>query len=123
MHILLVEPDQLQAANYRLALERAGHSVAHGSNAQRALSAADDRKPDVVILELLLPLHNGVEFLYEFRSYPEWQDVPIVVLSLVPEDLIGGYAALFEQLGAVQYFYKPQTKLARLIQAVDLIKI
>ncbi len=68
MHILLIEPDRLQAASYRGALERAGHRVAHAVSAQNAVHEADAKMPYLVVLELQLPVHNGVEFMYEFRS-------------------------------------------------------
>lgn len=69
MHVLLIEPNTLLAATYRQALQHAGHEVRHVTGAQAAVMAADGRTPDVVVLELQLPQHSGLEFLHEFRSY------------------------------------------------------
>jgi DNA-binding response OmpR family regulator len=118
MHVLLIEPDRLQAATLTQALAHAGHSVAHAASAQAAVAQADQKLPDVVVLELQLPHHNGVEFLYEFRSYYEWLQVPVVVHSFVPPRELKHAATLTQELGVKQTLYKPQTSLAQLCQAV-----
>jgi len=119
MHVLLIEPDRLQARTLVAALERAGHSVAHAVSAQGAVHAADERIPDVVVLELQLPHHNGVEFLYEFRSYPEWLQIPIVLHTFVPEVELAHAATLYTELGVVRTLYKPATSLAALCAALQ----
>lgn len=117
MHILLIEPDRLQAANIRAALERAGHSVAHAVSAQGAVQLADEQMPDVAVLELQLAQHNGVEFLYEFRSYSEWLHIPIILHTFVPERELAA-DTLQRELGVVCILYKPATSLGQLCAAV-----
>lgn len=118
MRVLLLEPDVLQAASYREALERAGHEVFHARSAQTAVQLADEQAPDIVVLELQLPAHNGVEFLYEFRSYQEWLHVPVIVHSFVrPHDLKKS-PILTAELGVSQVLYKPKTSLMQLCAAV-----
>ncbi len=122
MKILLIEPDKILAGNYKDALEQSGHNVSWRPSAQSAIHQADSERADIVILELQLPSHNGIEFLYEFRSYPEWQDIPVIVLSLVPEESVTGGAKLFEQLGVARFLYKPQTKLRQLVSVVNYLE-
>lgn len=118
-HVLLIEPDALLVRTYRAALEREGHTVQVCSSAQGAIAAADERRPDVVVLELQLVGHSGVEFLYEFRSYADWQGVPIILHTQVPA---GEFAAsrelLYGDLGVAAYLYKPQTSLGKLVRIV-----
>lgn len=117
--ILLIEPDRLLADSYRAVLEDAGHDVLMCASAQSAIFAADAVCPDLVILELQLIGHSGVEFLYEFRSYPEWRAIPVVVLSQVPPvELDGSRSLLAEELGVRTYYYKPQISLANLVSEV-----
>jgi CheY-like chemotaxis protein len=118
MHVLLIEPDRLQAAACARSLERAGHSVAHAASAQGAVAQADKQLPDVVVLELQLPRHNGVEFLYEFRSYFEWLHIPVVIYSFVPPRELKHAATLTRELGVVRVLHKPQASLAALCEAV-----
>lgn len=115
MKVLLIEPSNLLGDVYKKALEQAGHEVVWSKSAQEAILNADSTSPDVVVLELQLPGHSGVEFLYEFRSYTEWQDIPVVLHTLVPQQ----NEKALSQLNIVKYLYKPATTLRQLIRAVD----
>lgn len=117
--VLLIEPDKVLAGIYTEALTKAGYSVDRHVGAEEAISAVDAHRPDVVILELQLARHNGVEFLYEFRSYPEWASIPVVVLSQVPDPAFN--AKLQAQLGVVAYHYKPRTTLQDLLRTLERI--
>lgn len=119
MHILLVEPDRVLARNYASTLTISGHTVATAHTAQDAVHVADEHMPDVVLVELQLPYHNGVEFLYEFRSYTEWLHIPIIILSFVPPSELSEAPVLTRELGVVQILHKPVTSLAQLCAAVD----
>lgn len=121
MHILLIEPDSLQARIYGRALTRTGYTVAHARSAQHAVSLADEHTPDVVVLELQLPGHNGVEFLYEFRSYTEWMSIPMIIHTFVPLHDLREVTTLQNQLGVKRVLYKPTTTLNALCIAVSAI--
>ncbi len=117
--VLLLEPDKKLATLYMAVLESAGYAVTWSATAQDAILQADAAIPDIVILELQLVAHSGIEFLYEFRSYVDWQNVPVVILSHVPPTEFAGNSNLLErQLGVRSYHYKPQTNLAALLRAV-----
>lgn len=119
MNILLIEPNRLLAAAYRRALEKTGHAVTWQQTAQAAISAADTQKPDVIVLELQLVGHSGVEFLYELRSYTDWQTIPVIVHSFVPEENLVLQRGQLKQLGIAAIFYKPTTTLNQLVRAVN----
>lgn len=118
--ILLIEPDRLLAETYLQSLQMAGHIVTACAGAQTAILAADQTHPDLVILELQLVKHSGVEFLYEFRSYPDWQAIPVIVHSYIPPgEFAASQQVLREELGVVAYLYKPQVSLKQLAMAVN----
>lgn len=120
MNILLIEPDKLLANTYRQAFESRGHKTVMAASAQSGIFAADETRPDVVVLELQLIGHSGLEFLYEFRSYPEWQDIPVVVHTHVPAgEFSGSWQVMKDQLGVQAYHYKPLTSLAKLLRTID----
>lgn len=119
-NILLIEPDHVLASNLRLALERAGHQLSWAVDAQTAISQADADTPSLVISDLFLAGRSGIEFLYEFRSYPEWQQVPVILLSSLPEGEVNLQSSGFLQLGIAKYFYKPQATLAQIVGAAQL---
>jgi len=118
-HILLLEPDTLLGNTYRAALEFSGHTVTLCQDAQAAVHNMDIEAPDIIITELSLAVHNGVEFLYELRSYAEWQNIPVVVLSHTPSVHADVMRVLWQELRIAAYHYKPLTKLADLIRSVE----
>ena len=120
--ILMLEPDAVLADIYRTVFEAAGHTVRRSVSAQDSVFAVDERQPDVIIVELQLVAHSGIEFLYELRSYSEWQDIPVIIHSCIPptefEDSSGLLSGL---LGVRTYLYKPQTTLTKLLREVRTI--
>ncbi|MDO8591451.1 MAG: response regulator [bacterium] len=119
--ILFIEPDRLLGANANRILKRSGHIVDLHVDPQAAMDSADAAHPDIIILDLLLAGRSGIEFLYEFRSYPEWAKLPVIIYSNVsPEDFsVAGAGAA--QLGIAAYFYKPTTSISELAKSVDRI--
>lgn len=117
--ILLIEPDQLLASTYAQALTAAGHHVVAAATAQAGIQAADAMSPTLVILELQLVEHSGIEFLYEFRSYLDWQSVPVLVHSSVPPaEFNDSRQLLKDELGVQTYLYKLHTSLRELLAHV-----
>jgi CheY-like chemotaxis protein len=119
-YILIVEPDAVLAQTYCRALVEAGLEVASVHDAQGAVVCMDQRRPDLIILELQLPVHSGVEFLYELRSYADWQHIPVIVNSYIhPRDLEPMNGSLQKGLGVRSFCYKPRTSLRQLVQAAE----
>lgn len=118
-NILLIEPNTLLAQTYLKALQHAGYEVTHTGNAQHAVHIADKSTPDLIILELQLAVHGGVEFLHEFRSYTEWQHIPVIInTSIPPARLAPVKNALAKELGVRAILYKPRTTLKELLRQV-----
>lgn len=124
MKILLIEPDLILAEIYRQALDRAGHEVTVCPGAQTGVLVADQFQPDLVVVEIQLVEHSGIEFLYEFRSYQDWQQTPVLVHTQVPISEFDGSWELFKkELGIAGYLYKPQTTLQQLAAAINQLPI
>jgi DNA-binding response OmpR family regulator len=118
-HVLLIEPDRVLAETYRQALMAAGHRVVCCASAQAGILSADQHRPDAIILELQLIEHSGVEFLYEFRSYQDWQNIPIIIHTQVPPGEFNANRRLLkDELNVQTYLYKPRTSLRELIDQV-----
>lgn len=118
-NILLIEPNAVLARLYKEMFVREGFGVTHVMGAQAAVSAADEVAPDAVVLELQLPRHSGIEFLHEFRSYPEWWPIPIIVnTNILPAKMAQLQTPLKDELGVRDILYKPKTSLQALVQAV-----
>lgn len=118
MHVLFVEPQLDLGKLLAESLSGEDTSVDHAFNAQEAVHMADEKKPDVVVLELNLAGHNGLEFLYEFRSHSDWSGIPVVIYSHVSPEEAGLSEAAKSRLGIVEHLYKPLTTLDKLQNTV-----
>ncbi len=96
------------------------HEIMPVSTAAKALIVASEYKPDLALLELSLAGHSGLEFLYEFRTYTDWEDVPVIVYSTIRlrEEVL--HTRAWQQLGVFAYLYKPETTLKDLHDHIQL---
>jgi len=119
-NVLFIEPDKGLGGTYVQAFEHAGHTVHMAATAEEAIMTVDEQRPDVVVMELQLPGHNGVAFLHEFRSYNDWSDIPVIINTYItPAKMDQARAALKTDLGVTVIMYKPRTTLQRLISTVN----
>lgn len=119
-NILLIETDHLLAKNLSRFLKKLGHQVSWHVEPQGAMDDADQKKPDVIVLDLLLANHrSGIEFLYEFRSYPDWQHLPVIIFSHVAAEDLKDCLDSMQQLNIAAYRYKPTTSLSDLAQTIN----
>jgi CheY-like chemotaxis protein len=64
------------------ALERDGWTVGEAVNGKVALEyLADNERPDVIVLDLMMPEMDGFEFLDQMRRRPEWREIPVLVAT------------------------------------------
>ena len=100
---LLVDDDEVVRRSVRQALEPIGWQVTEAENGRVAVEAMTAGRPDVIILDLMMPKMDGFEFLDELRGRSEWQDIPVVVITakdLTDEDrnrLNGGVERIIQK--------------------------
>jgi GAF domain-containing protein/CheY-like chemotaxis protein len=100
---LLVDDDDVVRRGVRQALEPMGWKVTEAENGQIAIDSLAAARPDVIILDLMMPKMDGFEFLDELRGRPAWQDIPVVVITakdLTDEDrdrLNGGVERIIQK--------------------------
>ena len=113
--VLVVEDEQDTADLLKCVLEREGFSVLHAGDGRQASTLIDTiRPPSLVLLDMVIPYVNGFELLGVIRHHPDWQGVPVIMLSAdyYEPDI---QRALRE--GATTYVVK-QSGLQNLIQAI-----
>lgn len=120
--ILVIEPDGILAKLITQMLVDAGHYVVVATSASQGLQQLDTYNVSLIVLELQLPLHNGVEFLYEIRSYADWQDIPVIVFSSISKEVYVSSDAL-SRLGVVRYLQKPYASLKHIVQEIETVPI
>ena len=102
--VLVVEDERDIAALVAYHLTREGYRVRTASGGEEALEALAAERPDIVLLDLMLPGFSGYDVLAEMRRREEWKEVPVLVLTARREeaDRIKGL-----ELGADDYVTKP----------------
>jgi DNA-binding response OmpR family regulator len=105
VHILVIddEPDLLELC--RIALQGSGHQVTTALTAEEGLASISKAKPDIVVLDFMMPMTDGLTVLERLRRDVDPEGaVPVVMLSARgrPEDALRGLAA-----GATAYMTKP----------------
>jgi signal transduction histidine kinase/CheY-like chemotaxis protein len=84
--ILVVDDDADARKLARLVLENEGYSIQEAENGYLGLMRVAERKPSVILLDLLMPNMNGHEFLNELALNERWQDIPIIALTAMELD-------------------------------------
>ena len=79
--VLVVDDDPDARARLRTVLERNGWQVAEAGNGQEALSSVAQAAPQVILLDLTMPVMDGFTFLHALREQPDGAEIPVVVLS------------------------------------------
>jgi two-component system phosphate regulon response regulator PhoB len=115
--VLVVEDEDALATLLQYNLEKEGYSVAVAGDGEEALMLVDERMPDLVVLDWMLPKISGIELCRRLRGRAETRNMPIMMLTARGEesDRIRGL-----DTGADDYVTKPfsMTELAARIRAV-----
>ena len=79
--VLLVEDDEASREMMRALLTREGWNVTEAANGRAALEQMEGARPDLILLDLMMPEMDGFEFAQRLRERPEWHTVPVIVLT------------------------------------------
>jgi CheY-like chemotaxis protein len=97
-------------------LEAEGYEVARARHGEEALARVEDRRPAVILLDLMMPVMDGVAFAQALRLRPAVRDVPIVVISA------DGNPQRAASVGASGYLAKPFDIEALLAQVAGITR-
>jgi twitching motility two-component system response regulator PilG len=113
--ILIVEDEESLLKLESILLTSKGYEVRGVANGQAALEAIAEEKPDLVLLDIMLPEIDGFEVCQRIKADPETQDLPVIMLTAKKsrEDMARG-----EKVGADWYITKP-FKSAMVIETIQ----
>lgn len=84
--VVVVEDDQDIQYLYQLKLEREGFNVAVASNGVEGLRVIEEFQPDIVLLDIMMPIMNGAEMLARMRSQEWGSEARVVILTNISKD-------------------------------------
>ena len=116
-YILVVEDEDALATLLKYNLDKEGHRVVVAADGEEALMVIDERQPDLVVLDWMLPKVSGIEVCRRLRAKPETKNIPVIMLTARGEesDRVRGL-----DTGADDYIVKPfsMSELAARVRAV-----
>jgi DNA-binding response OmpR family regulator len=114
-NILIVEDENylIQALKDNLIAENLTVSIA--KNGEEAIEKIGEKKPGLILLDILMPKSDGFYLLEEIKKNPKWKLIPVIVLSNLGEDIIVKRAMA---MGADDYFIKSEHPIDEVIKKV-----
>ena len=115
LKIVLIEDDEILAKVVYEELSEADFDVLQAFDGQEGLELARSKKPDLVLLDLILPKKNGFEVLEELKKSPVTHNIPVIVLTMLgrDDDIKKGL-----RLGANDYIVKSQHAVGEIVEKV-----
>jgi DNA-binding response OmpR family regulator len=102
--VLVVDDEPNIVVSLEFLMKEAGYDVRVAHNGDEGLRAIEDRAPDVVLLDVMMPKRNGYDLCQTIRANPEWKDVRIIMLTAKGRDIEREKGLA---LGADDYITKP----------------
>ena len=113
--ILFVEDDDALAGVYLVRLQAEGFDVKRVANGEEALAAATDYKPDLVLLDVMMPKVSGFDVLDILRNTPETTNLKVVMLTALSQEADRKRA---QDLGVDDYLVKSQVVITDVIARI-----
>ena len=109
--ILLVEDDAPSRELYRSALQRGGHDVVTAEDGFAALRHIESARPQVIVLDMILPRLSGRDVLRQLRGDPDTRHIPVIIIT-------GSDVSHLSERAGIPVLQKPFA-LSLLVDAVD----
>jgi len=114
--ILVVEDDSFLLGMITTKLTKSGYTTVSALNGEDAVKMADTEKPDLVILDLILPAMSGFDVLTKIRKSDALKKVPVIIFSNLYEDKDINKA---KELGVNDYMIKSNFTLDELVEKIN----
>lgn len=113
--IVLLEDEKLLSEAVKDKLTREGYHVLTAFNGKEGIKIIKENKPDLILLDLIMPFKDGKEVLKELKNIPDLKEIPVIILSNLGQD--SGIEQA-KDLGAVDYLIKSNLKIKELVNKI-----
>ncbi len=118
MKILIVEDEEMLARALAEKFGKSGFDTAIAHTGNTALKMAGEYKPDVILLDILLPGKSGIQVLRRLKAIKKLAKTPVVILSNFSQEIDIKHAL---EIGARDYIIKTQYPLSQLVERIKTI--
>ena len=116
--ILIVEDDNFVAEVYLAKLSEMGYETALAQNGEEGLAELKKGKVDLILLDILMPIMNGIEMLEEVKKNEEWKNIPVILLTNIGEK---ESIQKVREMGVKNYLIKSHFTPAEVIEKVESV--
>jgi DNA-binding response OmpR family regulator len=113
---MLAEDDLILSKVIKEELESAGYEVSHVKDGDAAIKFIEKKKPNLVLLDILMPKVNGMEVLEHVKASSATKEIPVVMLTMLSSDDDIKEAL---KLGASDYIVKSQHAVGEIVEKVN----
>jgi CheY-like chemotaxis protein len=113
--ILVAEDDKFLSKVYLKKLDKEGYEVVHATNGEEAVKLAREKNPDLVLMDLIMPIKDGFEALTELKADEKTKNIKVVVLSNLSQD---EDRKRVMDLGAVEYAVKANINFSEVLEII-----
>jgi DNA-binding response OmpR family regulator len=113
--VMLVEDDQFLSSLIKARLEKDGFQVIQAFDGDQAIEILTGNRPNLIILDLIMPKTNGFEVLKNISLTPGLDQIPVIIVSNLAQDSDIEKA---RQLGAREYFVKVKISIDDLVDKI-----
>lgn len=113
--ILIVEDDMYINKMYQLKLNLEGYEVEVAENGRIGMEKVKDFKPDIMLLDILMPEMDGFEVLKAMKEDSSIKDIPILIMSNLGQE---DHIQKGKELGAIGYIVKTQYTPAKVVETI-----
>lgn len=115
-HILVGEDDKFLSKVYKTKLSKAGYEVENAMTGEQVIEMARKKKPDLILLDLIMPIKDGFQTLQELKADPKLKNVKVVILSNLRQEEDRQRVL---DLGAEEYVVKANVPFAEILKLIE----
>jgi DNA-binding response OmpR family regulator len=114
--ILIIDDDPGIRGMYKATLESQGYNVQAAENGEKGLDLIEKEKPDLVLLDIMMPQVHGLHILDIIKATPEAKDIKVIMLTALSDEDTKKQAKDF---GASDFIVKSETGMAEVLKRID----
>lgn len=116
MKILIIDDEKEIIEIFKNKLGKSGHQVLSSPEGEEGIELAQKEKPDIVLLDIIMPQINGLDVLKKLKEDEETKNIPVYILTNLPPEL-GKTEA--RKLGAEKYLFKAENEPTKVVAMIE----
>lgn len=113
--ILIIEDEPALRRSVQFRLTKEGYDVTVAKDGEEGILAVAEKKPDLILLDLILPKVNGFDILKRFKAEAATKDIPVIIFTNLSQEADQRQA---KALGAADFFIKSDLSIERVVEKV-----